>query len=193
LATWLGVGAEHVAVGPGSVGLLWQLAQVFLDERGEMVAPWPSFEGYPIAAQLMGARLRRVPLVDQQASVPDLLDAITERTKLLVVAEPNNPTGTRLGDDALRALVQGTAGRCLLVIDEAYLEFDPSVDERRSVRFVEQNAHVIVLRTFSKAHGLAGLRVGYAVARPEIVELLDRVAPPFARSRRCRRPGRGRP
>lgn len=180
IADWLGIGDDHVAIGPGSAGLLWQLGQVFLDADSEMVVPSPSFDGYPIVARLMGAGLRKVTLRDHTVDADALVDAITERTAIVVVAEPNNPTGTSLGRCGIELLVDATKGRCLFVIDEAYLEFVEDYDPRWSIELVRRHEHVVVLRTFSKAHGLAGLRVGYAVARPEVIDLIDRVAPPFS-------------
>jgi histidinol-phosphate aminotransferase len=180
VARWLGIEPSQVAIGPGSAGLLWQIAQVFLDEHSQMVTAWPSFEAYPIVAQLMGAELVRTDLAGQVVDVEAMASAVTERTKLVVIAEPNNPTGTAVGPPAIERLVSATRGRCILVIDEAYLEFSPLADRRRSVELALAHDHVIVLRTFSKAHGLAGLRVGYAVTTPQLVDLLDRVAPPFA-------------
>jgi histidinol-phosphate aminotransferase len=180
IAGWLGVGVDHVVVGPGSTGLLWQIAAAFLDEDSEMVTPWPSFEGYPLIAQLMGATWRAVPLVDHRVDASDVADAVGDRTKLVVIAEPNNPTGTSIGFDAVNELADATAGRCVLVVDEAYLEFAPSVDARRTVALLDEFPHVVALRTFSKAHGLAGLRVGYAVGAPHVIDPIDRVAPPFS-------------
>jgi histidinol-phosphate aminotransferase len=169
-----------VATGAGSVGLLWQIAQTFLDAGREIVTPWPSFEAYPIIAQLMGATHVAAPLSGRRPSLDGLLAHMTERTDLVVVAQPNNPTGTSFEYAEIAAVAAETAGRCVFVIDEAYLEFGDDPSGERSRRLVLEHPHVIVLRTFSKAHGLAGLRVGYALAAPTIIELLDRVAPPFA-------------
>lgn len=180
LAVLLGVGPSEVTIGPGSAGLLWQLAQVFLDEESELLSPWPSFEAYPIIAQLMGAGFRGVPLVDDVADVAALVDGVTERTKLVVLAEPNNPTGTSVGEDAIAELVARTADRCIVVLDEAYVEFAATTVWTRSIALTRRHPHVVVLRTFSKAHGLAGLRVGYAVGHPSVIDLVERVAPPFA-------------
>jgi histidinol-phosphate aminotransferase len=181
LAEFVGLPVDHVTIGPGSVGLLWQLSQVFLDDRTDLVSPWPSFEAYPIIASLMGARFVPVALGATGAADPDaLLAAIGDRTRVMVLAEPNNPTGRAVGGDAVHELASRTAGRCLLVVDEAYVDFDPGSDSTRSIELIRRHSHVVVLRTFSKAHGLAGLRVGYALGEPTVIELLDRVAPPFA-------------
>jgi histidinol-phosphate aminotransferase len=180
LARWLDVAPASVATGPGSSGLLWQIAEAVLEPGDEMVVPDPSFEAYPIIARLMGAELVEVPVRDHVVDVDAMLGAITESTKLMVVAEPNNPTGTAVGPDGLERLIDGTVDRCLVVVDEAYFEFAPAADAHRSIEMARQHTHVLVLRTFSKAHGLAGLRVGYALGDPPLIELLDRVAPPFS-------------
>jgi histidinol-phosphate aminotransferase len=180
LAEWLEVPANHVLAGAGSTGLLWQLAETFLDDGSDLVAPWPSFEGYPIVAQLMGARFVPVPLRAHTADVDAVLDAHTPATRIVVVAEPNNPTSTSMGWSAVDRLAEATADRCLLVVDEAYLEFAARADARRGIELVRRHEHVVLLRTFSKAHGLAGLRVGYAVGRPPVIELIERVGHPFA-------------
>lgn len=180
LAAHLGVDADWVTTGAGSVALLWQVAQTFVDAGREIVTPWVSFEAYPIIAQLMGATHVGAPLRGHRPDVDSLLARITDRTDAVIVAQPNNPTGGSLTGDELDALVAATAHRCMLVVDEAYLEFGDDPHGERSLDLVRRQPHVVALRTFSKAHGLAGLRVGYAVAAPAIVELLDRVAPPFA-------------
>lgn len=180
LAGRLGVDASSVTVGPGSAGLLWQLGQAFLDDGDRVVVPWPSFEAYPQVATLMRAELDRVPLAGGTADPAAIAARIDERTKMVVLAEPNNPTGTLVGEAGVAALVAATAGRCLLVLDEAYVEFVRRADAADAVGLARAHDHVVVLRTFSKAHGLAGLRVGYAIGSPAVVDYLDRVAPPFS-------------
>ena len=146
-----------------------------------MLIPWPSFEAYPIVAQLMDAVTVRAPLCPGGVVDVDALVAlISPRTKLLVVADPNNPTGTALSGADLSRLSDATAGRCVLVIDEAYLEFRTRTDAADSLDLVRRHDHVLVLRTFSKAYGLAGLRVGYAIGPQAVIDFVDRVAVPFA-------------
>lgn len=180
IARWLEVAPASVTTGPGSSGILWNIAEALLEPGDEMVIAEPSFEAYPIIAGLMGADLVRVPLRDHAVDVGAMVAAVGERTKLMVIAEPNNPTGTSIGPEALDHLIEATAGRCILVIDEAYFEFAPAADAHRSIEMARRHTHALVLRTFSKAHGLAGLRVGYALGDPPLVEALDRVAPPFS-------------
>jgi histidinol-phosphate aminotransferase len=180
IGTRLDVGIEHVTVGAGSSGLLWQIAQAFLDPGDELLIPWPSFEAYPIVGQLMGASVVRAPLDGFTVDVDAMIDAVTDRTKVAVVADPNNPTGTALDGASLQRLAEATAERCLLVIDEAYLEFRTRSDAVDVLALARRYEHVLVLRTFSKAYGLAGLRVGYALGPRSFVEYVDRVAVPFA-------------
>lgn len=178
LAHATGVPRANVIVGPGSAGLLWQLALAYLGPGRHMVAPAPSFEGYRLIAQLTGTHLTQVPLVDHHVSVAGVLDALTDDTAVVVIAEPNNPTGTSVGADGVAQLVEGTRGRCLLVLDEAYLEFRG--EPAHAVDWAMSEDHVVVLRTFSKAFGLASLRVGFAIGAADILSYIDRVAPPFS-------------
>jgi histidinol-phosphate aminotransferase len=179
LAESLGLEPAAVAVGAGSSGLLWQISAAFLEPGDDVVFPWPSFEGYPILARLAGARPVQVPLRDQTADVDALLEAVTPTTKLVLVADPNNPTGTAVPAGDIQKLVDGLAGRCLLVVDEAYLEFRDRPGNIPPGELLAASRDVIVLRTFSKAYGLAGLRVGYACGDPLLIDVIDRVAPPF--------------
>jgi histidinol-phosphate aminotransferase len=184
IAGSLGIGADHVTVGAGSVGLLQQLALSYV-ERGDRVAfCWPSFEAYPMFAALVEAEQVRPPLRRQTFdldALADSIDAATDRsTRLVLIANPNNPSGTVVGTDELVSFVERVPESCLVVIDEAYAEFVTDARIGDSTALVERFANVVVLRTFSKAHALASLRVGYAVARPEVIDVLDRTLVPFA-------------
>jgi len=178
IASSFDVPRESVIAGPGSAGLLWQLAGAYLGPGRSIVAPTPSFEGYPLIARLSGASLIQVPLRDHAVHVPDMVEAIEDDTAVVVIAEPNNPTGTGIGADAIEALVDATRERSLLVIDEAYVEF--TSNPSRSIEMAIANDHVVVLRTFSKAFGLASLRIGFAIGHPDVVGYIDRVGPPFS-------------
>jgi histidinol-phosphate aminotransferase len=180
IAERTGMPVERVTVGAGSSGLLWQLGEAYLDPGDELLIPWPSFEAYPIIAQLMDAMTVRAPLHGQCVDVDALLQRLTPRTKLIVVADPNNPTGTALPGADLERLAEGTAGRAILVIDEAYLEFRTRADATDALALVRRFDHVLALRSFSKAYGLAGLRVGFAVGPKAVIDYLDRVAVPFS-------------
>ena len=180
IAGWLDVDVDRVAAGCGSVGLLQQLLRAYVDPGDEVVYPWPSFEAYPIDVQLTGGVEVTVPLVDHTFDLEAVAAAVTDRTKLVLLANPNNPTGTAVHVDQLRRLVEQVPGDVLVVVDEAYREFvtadlgDPITDLQPG------HPNVVVLRTFSKAFGLAALRTGYAVADPEVVVELDKVLIAFA-------------
>ena len=180
IAGWLDVDVDRVAAGCGSVGLLQQLLLAYVDPGDEVVYPWPSFEAYPIDVQLTGGVEVTVPLVDHTFDLDAVAAAVTDRTKLVLLANPNNPTGTAVHVDQLRRLVEQVPDDVLVVVDEAYREFvtadlgDPISDLQ------PDHPNVVVLRTFSKAFGLAALRTGYAVADPDVVIELDKVLIAFA-------------
>ena len=179
IGAMVGTDLNHIAVGPGSVGLLQQLCVAYLDPGDEVVYPWRSFEAYPIMVQTMGAKAREVPLVDYAFDLDAVVAAITDKTKIVMLATPNNPTGTALRVDALRAMLAKVPDHVIVLIDEAYREFvDPSYGD--PVELLADHPNVIVSRTFSKAYGLAGLRIGYLVADPAIVDEINKVLIPFA-------------
>lgn len=180
LASARGIRPDQVTVGAGSVGLLQQLLLSYGEPGAEVVYPWRSFEVYPVYTRLVGAIPVTVPLVDHHTDVDALADAVTERTRLVLVANPNNPTGTAVPVGALARLADRLPDDVLLVIDEAYHEFaDPALGDPVDA-FVGTSDNVVVLRTFSKAHGLAGMRVGYAMGHCEVVETIDKTLFPFA-------------
>lgn len=180
LAGWLGVDADRIACGCGSVGLLQQLFLAYVDPGDEVVYPWPSFEAYPVDVAITAATEVAVPLVDEAFDLDAVADAVTPRTKLVVLANPNNPTGTAVHVDDLRRLVERVPDDVLVVVDEAYREF-VTADLGDPVHDLQpDHPNVVVLRTFSKAYGLAALRTGYAVADPSVVGELDKVLIPFA-------------
>lgn len=181
LADKLGVAADHVVVGCGSVGVATQLVEAFAGPGDEVVYAWRSFEAYPIIVQVSGATSVRVPLT--AGAVHDLdamAAAITPRTRVVFVCNPNNPTGTAVHRDDLETFLDRVPADCLVVLDEAYREFnrDPQVPD--AVELYRDRPNVAVLRTFSKAYGLAGLRVGYAVAHPPAAEAIRMTNVPFS-------------
>jgi histidinol-phosphate aminotransferase len=179
LAAHLGVKTEQVTIGAGSVGLLQQLVLTYCDRGDHVAMCWPSFEAYPVYAMLVEAEQVRVPLRDETFDLAALAAAITPETKLVFLANPNNPTGTVVGTDEIIAFLHAVPTECLVVLDEAYSEFvtDPRVTD--SVPLLADHANLVVTRTFSKAHGLAGLRVGYAVGHPDVIAMIDRTLVPF--------------
>ncbi|GAA1265830.1 histidinol-phosphate transaminase [Saccharothrix xinjiangensis] len=182
----LGVPTGQLAVGCGSVTLCQQLVQATCTEADEVVFAWRSFEAYPIITAVVGARQAKVPLTAGHGLDLDAMaDAVTDRTRLVFVCNPNNPTGTALTTAELERFVDRVPADVLVVVDEAYKEFvdDPDVPdgvEFAKAQWAAGRDNVAVLRTFSKAYGLAGLRVGYAVASPEVAEALRKVYVPFS-------------
>ena len=180
LAKRLDVPVEHLATGTGSVGVLGQLIQATCDPGDEVVYAWRSFEAYPIVVAIAGATSVQVPLdADARHDLDAMPAAITERTRLVLVCTPNNPTGPVVHQDELDAFLDRVPRDVLVVIDEAYLEFVTDPEAPDALATYRQRPNVAVLRTFSKAYGLAGLRVGYAVAHEPVAQALRKTAVPF--------------
>ncbi len=180
IAQRLGVPPEHIATGTGSVGVLGQVIAATCDPGDEVIYAWRSFEAYPIVVALAGAASVRVPLdADARHDLAAMAAAITPRTRLILVCTPNNPTGPAVRQAELDAFLGEVPGDVLVVIDEAYLEF--VTDERAAdgLATYAGRPNVAILRTFSKAYGLAGLRVGYAVAHERVAQALRKAAMPF--------------
>ncbi|MGB6022786.1 MAG: histidinol-phosphate transaminase, partial [Ornithinimicrobium sp.] len=171
---------EHIATGTGSVGVLTQLVTITCDPGDEVVYAWRSFEAYPIIMALAGATSVQVPLdADARHDLSAMADAISARTRLVLVCTPNNPTGPAVREDELREFLDEVPTETLVVIDEAYLEFNTTDESPDALALYREYPNVAVLRTFSKAYGLAGLRVGYAVAPEEVATALRKAATPF--------------
>lgn len=184
----LGVAAECIAIGPGSVGLLHQVMRAYTEPGSEVVYAWRSFEAYPGLVSLYHAQGRPVPLnAALEHDLPAMARAVTDRTRVVIVCNPNNPTGTVVTPDALRTLVDAVPPDCLIVLDEAYREFCPTDDFADGIEMFGSRPNVCVLRTFSKAYGLAGLRVGYAIAHPQVIQHLHAVRLHFAVTQIARR------
>jgi histidinol-phosphate aminotransferase len=162
------------------VGVLGQIVTATAGPGDEVVHAWRSFEAYPIVVRLAGAHGAAVPLApDGRHDLPAMAAAVTERTRLVLVCSPNNPTGPVVHADELDRLLEAVPPDVLVLIDEAYVEFvrDPKAPDALALQRARPN--VVVLRTFSKAYGLAGLRVGYAVAHPAVAAALRKTALPF--------------
>lgn len=174
------VPSECIATGTGSVGVLTQLVNITCDPGDEVVYAWRSFEAYPIVIGVAGATSVQVPLdEDARHDLSAMADAISARTRLVLVCTPNNPTGTTVGDAELRSFLDEVPPDTLVVIDEAYLEFATGDDVPDALALFHAYPNVAVLRTFSKAYGLAGLRVGYAFAPEHVATALRKAATPF--------------
>ncbi|WP_265445180.1 histidinol-phosphate transaminase [Flexivirga meconopsidis] len=171
---------EQVATGTGSVGILGSLLQITCEPGDEVVYAWRSFEAYPIVVGLSGATSVQVPLTQESRhDLAAMADAITERTRLVIVCSPNNPTGPAVRADELDEFLQRVPPHVLVVLDEAYLEFVRADDVPDALNVWRKHPNVAVLRTFSKAYGLAGLRVGYCIAHEPVAEALRKAAVPF--------------
>ena len=179
LAKHVNFAPEHISVGCGSVSLCQQLIQITSTVGDEVLFGWRSFEIYPLQVRTAGATPVQVPLTDHTFDLDAMAAAITDRTRLIFVCNPNNPTSTVVDPAKLAAFVEAIPSHIMVVLDEAYIEYirDDLVPD--SFGLVRAHSNVVVLRTFSKAYGLAGLRVGYAVADPDIVSALSKVYVPF--------------
>lgn len=180
LAASLDVPVDCVAVGTGSVGVLGQIVAATCEPGDEVVTAWRSFEAYPVAVGVAGARAVQVPLLpDGRHDLAGMAAAVTEATRLVIVCTPNNPTGPAVHHRELAEALAALPDDVCVVIDEAYVEFvrDPLAVDALALARTHDN--VIVLRTFSKAHGLAALRVGYAVASPFVASALRATATAF--------------
>lgn len=177
IAEELGLSMANVILGNGSNEIIEFLGHAYLQPGDEVVVAKHSFAVYRLMAQLFGAKVVDVPDPDFVADLDGMLAAITPRTKEVFIANPNNPTGTMVFQDAIDRFMSRVPEHVMVVFDEAYYEF---LDEAPDVlKYVRAGRNVVVLRTFSKIQGLANLRIGYGLAAPEIVEVLQRARQPF--------------
>jgi len=180
LASVLDIAQDQLVFGCGGDEVLELLAKVLLGPGDEVVFAWPSFAMYPVVAQGMGATSVKVPLNDDNVhDLPAIAAAINPRTRLVFVCNPNNPTGTSVGAAEFDAFMESLPEDVVIAIDEAYCEFARRPDFPDSLRWVRQRPGTLVLRTFSKIYGLAGLRIGYGVADSELAGYLQRARHPF--------------
>lgn len=171
--------ADYFLVGNGSDEVFRLLAEVYLEPGDRIVVPAPSFSGYPFAGELMGAEVVRVPLAAHTMDLPAMAEAAAATgAKLLFLCRPNNPTGGVFPEEALRAAMDRVPASTLVVLDEAYREFDSTPFDSRAL--VLDYPNVIVTRTFSKIYGMAGLRLGYGVMRPELIAPIYTARDPFS-------------
>jgi histidinol-phosphate aminotransferase len=183
LARKLEVPPEHVVTGPGSVGIYQQIGQAMIPPGTEVIYAWPSFEAFPIVTRVAGAIPVEVPLRRHAHDLDAMAAAITPRTSAILLCEPNNPTGSMVGDSAITRFLGRVPDDVLVVMDEAYFEFCRSPDAVDGVALHRDRPNLVVLRTFSKAYGLAALRVGYAVAQPDVADAMRKCAVPCGVSR----------
>ena len=173
------VSFDEVIVGAGADGIIDLLAQATLDPGDDIVCGWPSFPSYVLTAMKLGAEARRVPLRDHTFDLDGLLAAIGPRTKLVYVCHPNNPTGTANGRGQLLSFLDRLPGHVLCVLDQAYVEYIDDPDYADGLELFRNGRRIVALRTFSKIYGLAGLRVGWAVAPADVVTATSKVRRAF--------------
>lgn len=179
LSNVLGVEAWQLTLGNGSNDVLDLLGRVFLDSDSGAVFSQYAFVVYPIAVQAAGARAIVTPAKDWGNDLDAMAAAIEDSTRLVFIANPNNPTGTWLSESALRSFMARVPESVVVVLDEAYAEYAAEPGYPDSIAMLADYPNLVVTRTFSKAYGLAGLRIGYSVSHPDIADLLNRVRAPF--------------
>ena len=180
LAMYAGVGADLIAPGPGSETVARYLTHLFLEAGTEVIASPQSYDGHAIASRIMGADVRFVPPVDYRYDVDAIIAAVTERTRIIWLVNPDNPSGTILTGEEVTHLVQSVPPTTAVIFDEAYREFVDDPDYGDGLDLLHAgHRNVVVLRTLSKAFGLAALRVGYAIADPAICKCIDNLREPF--------------
>ncbi|MFZ1200301.1 MAG: histidinol-phosphate transaminase [Desulfobacterales bacterium] len=180
LAAKYGIAASAIVLGNGSDDVIVMLSRALLRPGDEALLPRPSFLMYAISVQSVGARPVFVPLNDALAiDLEAMRQRVTPRTRLVFLCNPNNPTGTVISADALDAFLQGLPPEITVVLDEAYIEFVRALNCAAGLNFLDRGRPVVTLRTFSKAYGLAGLRIGYGIMPPALAAILHRVRQPF--------------
>lgn len=179
LAHFLSVKAERLTLGNGSNDILELLARAFVDTGDEVVFSQHAFAVYPIVTQAVGGRPIVVPAVDYGHDLDAMAAAITERTRLVFIANPNNPTGTWVRQQALERFLKEVPERVIVVLDEAYFEYVDEPEYPNGLNLQASYPNLVITRTFSKIFGLASLRVGYGVAHEDITDILNRVRQPF--------------
>ncbi len=173
------VDPDCITVGNGSNDVLDMIARVFLAPGKESLFSQYAFAVYPLSSMAVGAELAIAPALDYGHDLAAMQSMINERTGVVWIANPNNPTGTRLGSAALRAFIEAVPSRVIVVVDEAYFEYVHADDYPDASRWLGDFPNLIVTRTFSKAYGLAALRIGYGLSHPDTADLLNRVRQPF--------------
>ena len=175
----LGAKEENIILGNGSDEIVSLITRIFLQKGDQAIMGDPSFLMYKIDAQLSQAKVASVPLKNFRLDLSEMSKAISSRTKLIFISNPNNPTGTIITEDEVEHFLKDVPPRILTVFDEAYYEYVEDTNYPQSIDLLDKNSNIIILRTFSKIYGLAGLRVGYGIGSPEVIDLLNKARPPF--------------
>lgn len=177
LAARLGCTRDHIILGSGSNEIIEFLGHAFLNRGDDVITSEHAFIAYKLVAAVFGARTIEVPSPDLRHDLDAMIAAITPKTRLIFIANPNNPTGTLAGQDEIDRFIERVPEKVVVVFDEAYFEYLD--DPPDTLRFVRAGRNVVVLRTFSKIQGLAALRVGYGIAHPELIQVLQKTRQPF--------------
>jgi len=179
LAEKYAVDVSQITLGNGSNEILELVARAFLTPEHEVVFSQHAFAVYPIVTQAVGATAVVVPALNYGHDLDAMLLAVTEKTRLVFIANPNNPTGTLLSQTSLERFISALPDTCVCVLDEAYFEFVSSIESINSIEWLKKYPNLLITRTFSKAYGLAGLRMGYGLSSPQLADILNRVRQPF--------------
>lgn len=174
-----GVAEEQIILGNGSNELLHLAANAYLTEKDGAVMAAPSFVVYHIAARLVGAEAVKIPLKEHRHDLKKMAEALTSNTKMVFIANPNNPTGTINTGSEFAAFMEAVPKDVLVVVDEAYCDYVRDKNYPDSLKYVKEGRGILVLRTFSKIYGLAGLRIGFGISRSHIINELNKIRPPF--------------
>jgi len=179
LAGKYAVDARQITLGNGSNEILELVARAFLSPEFEVIFSQHAFAVYPIVTQALGATAVVAPGLNYGHDLDAMLQRVTDKTRLVFIANPNNPTGTLLSQTSLERFIGALPDTCVCVLDEAYFEFVSNAESINSIDWLNKYPNLLITRTFSKAYGLAGLRVGYGLSSPELADILNRVRQPF--------------
>lgn len=179
LAGRLGVDAEQICIGTGSSALLVAALTAVCEPGAKVVYPWRSFESYPIAIPACHGQAAPVPLKDDGTHDCEAMVQAAQDAAVVIVCSPNNPTGPALSRDDVRSIVEGVPSSVLVLVDEAYIDFSEEPEGRTAIPLIAQHPNLIVLRTFSKVHALAGVRIGYAIGHADMISAIQAVSVPF--------------
>ncbi len=179
LAENLGVDPRQLLFGNGSDEIIVLAVRGFVNEGDEVVVAEPSFLIYEIASQIAGANIKAVPLKDFYYDLPQMKEAVTKKTKLIFLGNPDNPSGKYFTQSQIEQFLEGIPPSVLVLIDEAYYEYVQADDYVNSLNLLKKYKNILITRTFSKMYGLAGLRIGYGVGNQEMINYLDRLREPF--------------
>ncbi|MDK8469963.1 histidinol-phosphate transaminase [Corynebacterium accolens] len=180
LSAYLGLPEENIAVAPGASAIVQQAVMATCHTGDEVIFPWRSFEAYPLYVRMAGAEPIMTPLThDDRLGLDAVIDAITDRTRLIILCNPNNPTGTTISQEEFENFMARVPKDIVVLLDEAYWEYNDDPDSPNAAKEIQNYPNLIGARTFSKAFGLAGARVGYGMASPELVDALNLLALPL--------------